>query len=142
MTVFLVKISPELKLDWQSEQNLIRFREFAKENVGKILRIETPKLVRSLSQNALYWVYLEKIAQETGADAEEDLHPFFKSKFLPKRIGKFKGKTMEHEFSYEGSTTKLSKAEFSEYMSKIERLTGILIPTKEEAEAMGYILNK
>jgi hypothetical protein len=141
MTVFLVKISPEFKIDWQSDYNLMRFKEFAKENVGKVLRIETPKLVRSLSQNALMWVYLNKIALENGDDAE-DLHEFFKVKFLPKRIIKIKGKTTEHEIESLGTTTKLNKAEFSEYMSKIERLTGILIPTKEEAEAMGYILNK
>lgn len=140
MSAFLVKVSPELKLDWQSDYNVMRFKEFAQKNVGKVLRLEMPMPTRSLSQNALMWVYLTKIALETGDDAE-DLHEFFKSKFLPKRIVKIKGKENEHEVESIGSTTKLNKADFGEYMSKIERLTGIAIPSKEEAEAMGYISN-
>lgn len=140
MAVFLVKISPEGKLDWQSDYNLARFKEFAKENTGKILRLETPKPVRSLSQNALYWVYLKKIQTETDSE-DEDLHEFFKVKFLPKRLVKIKGKSTEHEVESVGSTTKLTKAEFGEYITKIEHLTGITIPSKEEAEEMGYIAN-
>jgi hypothetical protein len=137
---FLVKISPELKLDWQSDYNVMRFKEFAKNNIGKVMRLEIPKPVRSLSQNALYWVYLKKISLETGTDSE-DLHDFFKIKFLPKRIAKIKGKTTEHTVETVTSTTKLSKADFSEYMNKIERLTEVMIPTKAEAEEMGYISN-
>lgn len=140
MAVFLVKISPELKLDWQSDHNVARFKEFAKENIGKVLRLETNKPIRSLSQNALYWVYLKKISLETGSE-DEDLHEFFKSKFLPKRLIKIKGKSTEHEVESVGSTTKLTKAEFSEYMEKIARLTEVPIPSKEEAETMGYIFN-
>ena len=136
--VFLVKISPELKIDWQSDYQVMRFREFAKDNVGKVLRIELPEPKRSLSQNALYWVYLTKIALETGDDTD-DLHEVFKKMFLPRRIVRV-GKSKK-DVSILGSTTKLKKHEFGEYMDKIERRTEILIPTKEEAEAMGYISN-
>ena len=140
MATFIVKISPEGKLDWQSDWNLQRFKEFAKENIGKVMRLETPKAIRSLSQNALYWVYLAKVSQETGGE-EEDLHEFFKLKFLPKKLVQFRGKNRFHKITTMGSTTKLNKIEFGEYMDKIERLTGIQIPSKEEAEAMGYISN-
>ncbi len=140
MATFLVKISPEGKLDWQSEYNLARFKEFAKENVGKVMRLETPKAVRSLAQNALYWVYLGKVSQETGGE-EEDLHEFFKHKLLPKKLVSFRGKNRFHKIERVKSTTKLNKVEFGEYMDKIERLTGVIIPTKEEIEALGYISN-
>ena len=140
MKVFNVVIK-DGRIDFGSEYNKARFQDFCIENEGKKLRIELPKPIRSLSQNALYWVYLTKIELETG-NSSNALHEFFKSACLPKRLIKIKGKKQEHEIETVGSTTGLNKSDFAEYMMKIEAMTEIQIPSKEEAEAMGYILNK
>ncbi len=72
-------------------------------------------LVRTLPMNKLYWgVYIRIIAEELGYLVPEDLHEELKyifnpidSKLLPgDRIG--------------GSTTKMTRREFSEYMEKIK----------------------
>lgn len=129
------------ELDFGSEFNLARWQEFLRDNAGKKVSIDIPKPIRSLSQNALYWVYLAKIEHETGNTAE-DMHEFCKEKFLPKKLITIKGKVQAHEVIKDGTTTGLNKADFGEYMRKIEVMTGILVPSKEEAEEMGYILNK
>jgi len=79
------------------------------------------------NQNGLYWIYLGLIEKETGNNANE-MHEYFKRKFLkPKNLTMFK-----ENIKIPGSTTDLDKFEFSEYMNKIEILTGILIPDKYE----------
>lgn len=122
-----------------SEHNIARFNDWAKLNEGKAVRIERDVPIRSLSQNAFYWAWLGKVEQETG-NASEDMHIYFRSIFLPKRIVKIKGKK-EHQLETLGSTTKLSKVEFGEYMEKCARHTGIPLPTPEEIAEMGYISN-
>lgn len=115
----------------------IQEQKFFEQCEGKRVKIEKIRQVRSLPQNALYWVYLHKIAEETGNE-EEDLHEFFKHELLPHKLVCIKGKAREYRVWKVESTRNLSKADFSAYMAKIERLTGILIPNMEEA---GYISN-
>lgn len=82
------------------------------------VRIEPYKKRRTLSQNALMWAELnwivDAIGRETGNDAD-DLHRFFKRKFLPPRIIEINGEVME----LEPTTTTLTTVGMSEYMERI-----------------------
>lgn len=99
-------------------------REQVKDFVG-LLNHERPWLVtiepfkkrRTLSQNALYWKWInetvELVADHTGMDNDE-IHEFFKKKFLPAKVVEIDGETIDFR-----STRKLNTAEMSEYMEKI-----------------------
>lgn len=89
--------------------------------------IEKPQSIRSLSQNKFYWLYLGLVAEETG-DHPNDLHEFFKRKFLPPRFVKVMGQ----EIKLPNTTTTLSKAQFSDYIMRIEALTGVPAPKIED----------
>ena len=82
------------------------------------VRIEPVKKRRTLSQNNLMWAEIEwivaAVGRETGND-KEDLHKFFKSKFLPRRIIKVNGEARE----VDPTTTTLKTHEMSEYMERI-----------------------
>ena len=81
---------------------------------------------RTLDQNALYWMYMHLIEDETGEDAKR-LHAFFKSEFITPTYIEVFGKQVE----VEKSTVNMSKKKFSEFLRKIELLTGIPIPDTE-----------
>ena len=85
---------------------------------------------RSDEQRGYYFgVVLKVIAHETGHSVEE-VHEVMKRKYLPRRIVPFNGK----EYPLPGSTTDLSKMEFSEYMTKCIAEAGelgIVIPAPE-----------
>lgn len=137
MSVFLAKTKPDGTLDFGSPYNAARFRQFCKDN--KWVRIEKPKVLRTLSQNALYWVFLEQICYETGNEAD-DLHEFFKSRLLPKKLITIHGKKGDYDIERVKSTTELTKLEFGEYMDKISAMTGVAIPVTEAwKEANGYL---
>lgn len=123
---FLVKIINK-ELDFGTEFNYGRWKDFLKANEGKWLRIDKPKVVRTLSQNSFYHIYLDMISRETGNDAD-DLHEFFKGKLLPRKLVTIKGRKTAHSYDKITSTTKLTKLEMSEYMDRISALTGIPIP--------------
>lgn len=89
------------------------------------ITVQEVKKIRSLSQNNLYWLYLTAISVETGEDDIRLLHEIFKRKYLPPVIKTLKGKN----YNLPGSTTRLTKFEFMEYMNKIERDTEIPIPS-------------
>lgn len=89
---------------------------------------------RSLSQNKYYHKYLSIIEDKTGNNAD-DLHEIAKRKFLPPRFVKSLG---GKEIRLPGSTTGLSKTEFSEYLDKICAWSGVPLPNPEDA---GYISN-
>jgi len=96
--------------------------------------IEPFKKKRTLSQNALMWKWIGEVAnlvhKETGQDAD-DIHEFFKTKFLPARIVEIAGETIERR-----TTTKLSTQEMSDYMTKIHAFVtselGFILPLPEE----------
>ena len=129
-----------LGLNFGSDFNLQRWNEWCKLNIGKGVKIEQPKQVRSLTQNAFYWAWLAKVERETGNESD-DMHEYGKTKFLPKRLIRIKGKKNAYDVETAGTTTKLSKLEFGEYMEKFPAHVQIPLPTKEEIEAMGYISN-
>ena len=140
MSLFNVKITKG-ELDFGSDFNLARWNDFKKQNEGRWVKIDKPKLVRSLSQNAFYWVYLGIVSHDTGNDAD-DLHEYFKSKLMPKKIVKIHGKKGDYDIERVKSTTELSKLEFGEYMDKISAITEVPIPdSKEWLIANGYTPN-
>lgn len=82
------------------------------------VRIEPFKKRRTLSQNALMWAEInwivDAIGRETGNDAD-DLHRFFKRKFLALRIIEVNGETVE----LEPTTKTLTTVQMSDYMERI-----------------------
>lgn len=76
--------------------------------------------VRTLNQNALYWTYLtyciENGLKDQGHFSPEALHENLKSHFLStKQLSQGQFKVIES-----GSTTLLSKSEFSDYFEKVD----------------------
>lgn len=90
------------------------------------ISIKTSRPKRSVAQNNFYWLYLGIISKETGNDME-DLHEFFKGKFLGGEIIEIFGEKVRRK----GSTTNLSINDFSEYIDKISALTEIAPPPTE-----------
>lgn len=131
--IFLVHIDDKGGLDFGSTFNKSRFLDYCRNNPGKLLRITHEELKRSRSQNNLYWVFLHAIAKETGNDAD-DIHEYAKRKFLPPRFITINGE----EYKIPGTTTGLSKNDFSEYMDKVSAWSGVPIPNPADA---GYLSN-
>lgn len=125
MPIFLAK-SNNGELDWGSQYNEARLKQWLKEHNGKLLRLEPVQHKRSLNQNALYWMYLTIISRETGDDPMS-LHQYFKRSLLPPRFIKALGK----EIKVPASTTKLNKVDFGEYLERICALTGVPVPDTE-----------
>ena len=130
MSVFRAHIAGG-HLDFGSDFNLARFREWAKQHEGAWLKIEHEVPKRSRSQNSFYWVYLGVIERETGQDAN-DLHEYFKRALLPPVFKTIMGK----EVKLPASTTELSKVAMGEYLEKICALTGVPLP---DPQAAGYL---
>ena len=70
---------------------------------------------RSIKSNNLYWMWLDCIHDETGNDVD-DLHAYFKDKYLPPQTKEVLGKTV----NLTPSTTRLDSKQFFEYMEKIK----------------------
>ena len=72
------------------------------------------KVVRTLPQNKLYWLFLTCIETETGTD-RDDLHTYFKEKFiLPTEVNIFGEKHLKY------TTTDKDTKQFKEYLDKIQ----------------------
>lgn len=125
MTTFLFKAKKGLP-DFGSPYNEARFRQALKENEGKIFRIEQEVSTRTLSQNKLYWKYLELIEMETGNNAN-NLHELFRRTLLKPKVIKVLGR----EIVIPRSTTELKKYEFADYLDRISAETNIPIPDTE-----------
>jgi len=99
------------------------------------LELKRRKNHRTLSQNALYWLWLEEISNYTGYYAEE-LHSSFKSMFLTDHSKKL---------PLVRSTTALNKAQFSLYLSKVEQKAnelGITLMQPEDYINQGWVESK
>lgn len=75
---------------------------------------------RSSQANRFYWGVVLREASEYTGDTPEDLHEYFKRRFLPKAvcIAKANGEVID-DAVVGGSTTKLTVAEFSEYIERV-----------------------
>ena len=100
--------------------NLIKAKvDNPKFKIGEIVSIKRGS-VRNLSQNSLYWVFLNWLIAEGGLCNQghfsaEALHIDLKSHFIAEKIfsrGRFKA-------IEEGTTTQLNKMEFGEYIEKV-----------------------
>ena len=91
------------------------------------LTIKEWKDSRTLAQNRLLWAYYSLLESETG-DLAINLHEYFKRTLIPPKFIEVQGVTIK----IPGSTTKLSKKEFSEYIMKMESITGIHFPFRDE----------
>ncbi len=96
-----------------------------------IIAIKKVKDKRNVPQNRLYWKYLEIIGDDTGNDAQE-LHEFFKRKFLPPIFSQVIIKGKKIEYKRPASTARLDKIQFTNYLDKIASLTDIPIPNSEQ----------
>ena len=105
--------------------NQDEFTALAKNLEGKDVDVMIKELkdARNNAQNKLYWKYLSLIQQETGND-QEDLHEFFKRFFLSAKTIK----CFNTPIKIPGTTTSLDKKQFSEYLGKIEKMSGVAIP--------------
>ena len=77
---------------------------------------------RSLEQNKLLWKWLDIIRvhiADSGGElfTAEELHEFFKAKFLPSRVVEINGEAIRCR----ATTTKLNTKEMSAYLESIDR---------------------
>lgn len=100
-----------------------------------LLTIDEKKENRSIEQNRYYWFYLGLISEETGYTSDE-LHQYYKGKFLTKKILKMFGEDVR----IEQSTTKQSKGQFCDYLANIMLHCGIPLP--DTTEFYGYSYHK
>lgn len=101
-----------------------------------IVTVEPAKKRRSLSQNALMHKWVGEVASkvsEYSGHTHDDVHEFFKRKFLAPQIIEIGGEVVERY-----TTTKMTPAEMSSYMDRIYEFAtgiGIYLTLPEEAFA-------
>lgn len=124
-------------LEFKSDAHKRLFKKWLNQFEGKEVQLEIlPKRSkRSDNQNRYYWMYLGLISSETG-HTEDELHAFFKGKFLTKRITEILGEKTR----ITKSTTELSRGEFCDYLVEISQLTQIELP--DTTEFFGYSYHK
>jgi len=95
------------------------------------LKISKKRRTRSQNQNNWYWgVVLPVISRDTGHSVEE-LHEIYKRRFLQPKEVNYRGKIIR----LPGSTSRLSKADFFEFVERIRADAadiGIYIPEPEQ----------
>lgn len=97
------------------------------------LTIEKKHANRSMVQNAYWWgVCVELVSDHTGYSPDE-VHELAKRMFLPKHLVFTKGNgEIVGEFVVGGSTTKLNKIEFGEFVERYRQWAaetlGVVIP--------------
>lgn len=101
------------------------------------LTIERRHATRSLNQNAYYWsAVVETLSEHTGFTPDE-MHEVLKAKFLPKKLAVTDGNgEIKGEFVIGGTTTRLNKVQFGDYLRDIQVWAstdlGVYIPAPNE----------
>ena len=115
------------KLPYQKEKAISYIERIDKD---MLCEIRKDKRNRSTVQNAYYWFLLTMLETDTGND-KDDLHDYFKRKYLQK----FKWVFGEN-INYHKSTTKLTTLEMEDYLEKIRvfasRELGCFLPLPGE----------
>jgi len=114
-------------------------KEAVKDYIDKLpdkrytIEIKQKREQRSISQNALYWLWMACIMNETGND-KIDLHKFFTEKYLPVSFHLVFGKQIERSVS----TTSLDTIQFTHYLERIQQFAsselGIILPKPEDLQ--------
>lgn len=78
------------------------------------VEITEHKLNRTKQQSRLYWHWMGVLSDQTGY-SKDDMHEFFKGKFLPVETKKIMGK----EVTVSASTADLDVKQFTEYLEQI-----------------------
>lgn len=119
------------KLQWKNEDYLnVNLPKF--EGMRGTLTIKKKWNKRSLSQNALLWIWYEIIGKDCGMTAEET-HIVFKGLYSPRsevKMGKLR-------YMIPRSTTTFTKGEMVEYMFHVEKQAAelyILLPHPEDLD--------
>jgi hypothetical protein len=100
------------------DQQIGQIREGAEVEIEVTLRRAT----RSVLQNAYYWGVVVHLVSEYTGFAPDDMHEWFKAKFIPKRLAVCDGNgEIQEELVLGGSTRKMNKLEFGEYMESIRQ---------------------
>jgi hypothetical protein len=98
-----------------------------------LITIEKKHATRSAQANRYFWgVVVEMISDHTGYTPDE-VAEILKAKFLPKKLAVCDGNgEVVGEFVIGGTTTRLNKIEFGEYIESIRRWSaetlGVVIP--------------
>jgi hypothetical protein len=108
----------------RNDQDLWNFAKRMREaSITKPLKVkvEVYRKQRSLAQNALMWMWyheIQKHLQVTTGEwySDDDIHEFFKRKFLPIRVVRI-GNEIKR---VRPSTRKLSTMEMSDYLNSID----------------------
>lgn len=115
----------------QDKKELKRAIDQLKEGVRFDVKITRHHPKRSISQNNLYWKWIDCIHDETGSD-KDDIAERLKTKFLGCESREVLGAIIERP----RSTTTLSTADFTAYMDKIQAWAatdyGIILPRPED----------
>jgi hypothetical protein len=125
------------RIAWQDEEKLrMHLASFVDEQEIEVI-VRKARSKRTIKQNSYYWAaVLEIISKETG-NSVNDLHDFFKAKFLQKQTNIF-GKT----YTVVRSTTDLNTKEFTEYIRQIKVFAAgeldIFVPDADSAELPNY----
>jgi len=122
-----------MRFDLSNKYQLAKFRVYAEKLIGKACKVELTEKQknRTIDQNSLMWLWLACIQDETGED-KQNLHEFFKSKFLGFKNQLFNGE----EYQVKETTTKLNTTEMTNYLDNIKRFAsvelGIYLPTLQD----------
>lgn len=111
-------VSGRLKLNRRRLQDLLRTRRDCEVTV----LIEKRHATRSAAANSYYWAgVVGAISEHTGYTPDE-VHEILKAKFLPKRVALADGNgVVVDELVIGGTTTRLNKLEFGEYIERIRQ---------------------
>lgn len=122
--MFVVQVKDGKPAFTSPTQRLLFYDFFEKHEGERVwVQLDSKEPTRSTRQNALYWLYLGIIAEDTGYTPHE-VHEWVKSMFLTENIKEVFGKKTR----VRGSTAKLNKSDFSELLMNIEAETGVPIP--------------
>jgi hypothetical protein len=100
------------KIKYHNPRAVMDYIEILKDGQEICIDLKIKRKFRSMSQNNLYWKWLEIIGDDLGYTSE-DLHSTFKAMFLTDNT---------REIPIVRSTTALDTKQFTIYLNKIEEL--------------------